>query len=139
MVHNGVQAFTPMITMFLLLPLLASCQDGTPANDTASGPAHETNAGADVWGAQGLNLCPEASWQALSPGSIQVEYSATAIKMHGPRFFLMDAISEASLPEADVRTYWFLPMARPRWCRTNWKTPTNWDEQSGDHGTIGPA
>lgn len=59
---------------------------------------------AEVWGTQGLNLCPAQSWDALDPESIQAEYGAAFIKMNGPRQFVMDAVS-AEVSDAERRTF----------------------------------
>jgi hypothetical protein len=65
---------------------------------------------ADVWGTQGLNLCPAASWEALDPDSIQAEYGALFVEMNGPRYSLMDTGS-IELP-GEYRTFGDLEMQR---------------------------
>jgi pimeloyl-ACP methyl ester carboxylesterase len=66
---------------------------------------------AEVWGTQGLNLCPAASWEALDPDSIKAEYGALFIEMNGPRASVMDAGS-FELPDAEHRWYGDLEMQR---------------------------
>jgi pimeloyl-ACP methyl ester carboxylesterase len=66
---------------------------------------------AEVWGTQGLNLCPAEKWQALDPESIQAEYGADFIEMNGPRYTMMDAGS-IDLPDGERRTYGDLEMQR---------------------------
>lgn len=43
---------------------------------------------AEVWGTQGLNDCPAASWNALDSKAIQSETGAFAVKLNGPRLWL---------------------------------------------------
>ena len=64
---------------------------------------------AEVWGTQGLNLCPKESWEALDASSIQSEYGAVFVKMNGPRAIVVDAAS-AELPNAERRMYGDLEM-----------------------------
>ena len=66
---------------------------------------------AEVWGTQGLNLCPAESWEALDPDSIQAEYDAMFIKMNGPRAGVMDKGS-IEVPDAEHRMYGDLEMQR---------------------------
>ena len=66
---------------------------------------------AEVWGTQGLNLCPAAEWEALDRESIQAEYAADFVHWHGPRYTTMDTGS-IELPDGEPRTYGDLPMQR---------------------------
>lgn len=66
---------------------------------------------AEVWGTQGLNRCPAASWEALDPDSIQAEYGAAFIVMNGPRAGVMDAGS-IEPPDEAHRWYGELEMQR---------------------------
>ena len=59
---------------------------------------------AEVWGTQGLNDCPAASWQAIDPESVQAEYGAAFVVMNGPRAGVMDAGS-IEFPEVAHRRY----------------------------------
>ena len=43
---------------------------------------------AEVWGTQGLNECPAASWDGLDYDAIQAETGALAVIMNGPRLIL---------------------------------------------------
>ncbi len=65
---------------------------------------------AEVWGTQGLNLCPAESWEALDPDAIKAEYEALEIKMNGPRFMLMDWAEVEHPPDAEPRMYGDLEM-----------------------------
>jgi hypothetical protein len=42
----------------------------------------------EIWGTQGLNECPAASWDALDSADIQAETGALAVIMNGPRLIL---------------------------------------------------
>jgi pimeloyl-ACP methyl ester carboxylesterase len=66
---------------------------------------------AEVWGTQGLNLCPSNSWEALDPTSIQSEYDAVFIQMNGPRYGMTDAANIES-PSTERRMYGDLEMQR---------------------------
>ena len=66
---------------------------------------------AEVWGTQGLNLCPAEEWEALDPDAIEAEYEADLVQMNGPRMGTMDAGSLVP-PEEARRTYGDLEMQR---------------------------
>jgi hypothetical protein len=66
---------------------------------------------AEVWGTQGLNLCPVEEWEALDPEAIQAEYEADFIQWNGPRAGVMD-MGTMELPDAERRTYGDLEMQR---------------------------
>jgi hypothetical protein len=66
---------------------------------------------AQVWGTQGLNECPAATWTALDTGAIQAELGATVVRKNGPRYWLLDAIS-AQLSNPPRRTFGGLEMQR---------------------------
>jgi hypothetical protein len=64
----------------------------------------------EVWGTQGLSLCPAEQWEALDPEAIGAEYAATNVRMNGPRAFVIDGSSGVQLPESEQRTYGNLEM-----------------------------
>jgi len=64
---------------------------------------------AEVWGTQGVNLCPAESWEALDATSIQSEYGALFVTMNGPRAIVVDTAT-AELPDAERRMYGDLEM-----------------------------
>ena len=45
-----------------------------------------------VFNTQGLNLCPEAQWTALTKESIAKEFDASFVLLNGPRYWMMDEI-----------------------------------------------
>jgi pimeloyl-ACP methyl ester carboxylesterase len=64
-----------------------------------------------VWGTQGLNRCPAASWEALDEDTIISETGAVEVKMNGPRYWLVSATT-GSLPDFDLTTFGDLEMHR---------------------------
>ena len=63
----------------------------------------------EVWGTQGLNLCPAESWEALEPDSIQAEHGADFIRWNGPRYMMVDS-GDIELPDGSPRMYGDLEM-----------------------------
>lgn len=45
---------------------------------------------AEVWGTQGLNDCPAATWEAIDQDVVRTETGATLVVMNGPRYWLPD-------------------------------------------------
>ncbi len=56
-----------------------------------------------VFNTQGLNLCPEAQWRALTKESIDKEYDASIAILNGPRYWMMDEIQAAGNTVNDVK------------------------------------
>ena len=48
-----------------------------------------------VFNTQGLNLCPENQWKALTKESIEQAYGASFVVLNGPRYWMMDEIKAA--------------------------------------------
>ena len=48
-----------------------------------------------VFNTQGLNLCPEERWQALSKEAIAKQFDASLVVLNGPRYWMMDEIQAA--------------------------------------------
>ena len=63
----------------------------------------------EVWGTQGLNLCPSESWEALDPDIVKAEYEADIIVWNGPRTGVVDAAT-IEIPDGDHRMYGDLEM-----------------------------
>jgi hypothetical protein len=66
---------------------------------------------AQVWGTQGLNDCPAASWGALDGEALRVELGATMVTKNGPRYWLIDD-ALAKLPDQERRTFGGLEMQK---------------------------
>lgn len=64
---------------------------------------------AQVWGTQGLNLCPEEQWAPLDAGTLRAETGATLVVLNGPRYWLIDTI-RAERPAGDPRRFGALEM-----------------------------
>lgn len=47
---------------------------------------------AEVWGTQMLNDCPAELWDALDPGALAAELGAVAVKLNGPRHWMIDGL-----------------------------------------------
>jgi hypothetical protein len=112
-----------LFALVLTLSLCTACGDGESSDQPESGRGTRYceilliymdggEVTAEVWGTQGLSLCPAQSWEALNPEGIQAEYGATAIKMNGPRYGLVDAAPRFELPSDEIRTYGDLEMKR---------------------------
>ncbi|MEM7091681.1 MAG: haloalkane dehalogenase [Actinomycetota bacterium] len=44
----------------------------------------------EVWGTPGVDPCDDAAWDAIDPDAVAGENGASAIKMNGPRYFVVD-------------------------------------------------
>ncbi len=58
----------------------------------------------EVWGTQGLNLCPAQQWDALDPASVQAEHGADFILWNGPRYGVMDE-GNLTPPDGEPRLF----------------------------------
>ena len=47
---------------------------------------------AEVFGTQFLNDCPQELWDALDPTALAEELGAVAVKLNGPRYWVLDGI-----------------------------------------------
>lgn len=56
-----------------------------------------------VFNTQGLNLCPEAQWKALTKESIAKSYDASFVLLNGPRYWMMDEIQASGNTVNDVK------------------------------------
>jgi haloalkane dehalogenase len=52
----------------------------------------EATTTAEVWGTQGLNDCPPATFAAIDPATAAAELGVTAALPNGPRFWVLDSI-----------------------------------------------
>lgn len=57
-----------------------------------------------VFNTQGLNLCPEAQWSALTKESIVKDYDASIAILNGPRYWMMDEIQAAGNTVNNVKS-----------------------------------
>ena len=49
---------------------------------------------AEVYGTQMLNDCPQDLWDALDPAGIAAELGALAVKLNGPRHWMLDGLGQ---------------------------------------------
>ena len=56
-----------------------------------------------VFNTQGLNLCPEDQWKALTKESIAKTYGASFVLLNGPRYWTMDEIQAAGTTVNNVK------------------------------------
>jgi hypothetical protein len=59
------------------------------------GSRHFLNLEVKVFNTQGLNLCPEDQWQALSKEAITKQFDVSIVILNGPRYWMMDEIQAA--------------------------------------------
>ncbi len=59
----------------------------------------------DVYNTLGLNHCPEKLWRTVSKKQIKKENDADFVALNGPRYFMMDAIKNASLVSKKVKFF----------------------------------
>ena len=60
--------------------------------------ADEERFTAHVYGTQLLNDCPEDLWNTLVPEAIAEELGALAVKLNGPRYWMLDGLGSKSEP-----------------------------------------
>ena len=70
---------------------------------------------ADVYNTFGLNRCPASKWQASDTAALKAEMGAVAVKLNGPRHWLIDAAqitfdTSTSPPQGSVRSFAGLKM-----------------------------
>ena len=95
-------------------PTDAQIDDASPTTPTRMGPRGlryceilltvETEDGpvTQVWGTQGVNLCPQEVWDAIDPQQVADEFDATGVVMNGPRVFVIDGSVETGTTSADT-------------------------------------
>ena len=61
---------------------------------------------ADVWNSYGLNKCPPGLWQAQDEKALAAELGALAVRLNGPRHWLVDSASIRLAPGlGQIRTF----------------------------------
>ena len=65
---------------------------------------------ADVWNTVGLNLCPQADFEALDPAAIAQDLGAITAILNGPRHWTLDFIVGNGNPSNEVMTFGNLEM-----------------------------
>ena len=64
----------------------------------------------EVYNTLGLNDCPNSQWQALKSNAVAKEFHARKAIMNGPRYFMMDTISERG--SGEVQSFGGLKMRK---------------------------
>jgi hypothetical protein len=68
---------------------------------------------AEVYGTQMLNDCPEELWRTLEADTIAAELGALAVKLNGPRHWMIDGLGQKVAPaEPVIRDFNGLTMRR---------------------------
>jgi hypothetical protein len=68
---------------------------------------------AEVYGTQMLNDCPDELWQTLDADAIATELGAVAVKLNGPRHWMIDGLGQKVAPaEPVIRDFNGLTMRR---------------------------
>jgi hypothetical protein len=68
---------------------------------------------AEVYGTQMLNDCPQELWESLDAGTIATELGAVAVKLNGPRHWMIDGLGQKVAPtEPVIRDFNGLTMRR---------------------------
>lgn len=67
------------------------------------GKRHWLNLEVKVFNTQGLNLCPEEQWKAITKESIANKYSASFVVLNGPRYWMMDEIQASGTTVNNVK------------------------------------
>ena len=68
---------------------------------------------AEVYGTQMLNDCPQELWETLDAGSIAEEMGAVAVKLNGPRYWMLDGLGQkVAVLEPVLRDFNGLTMRR---------------------------
>jgi hypothetical protein len=61
---------------------------------------------AEVYGTQMLNDCPQELWETLDPDAIATEMGAVAVKLNGPRHWMLDGLgTKVALVEPVLRDF----------------------------------
>ena len=75
--------------------------------------ARDNKLEAEVYGTQMINDCPDELWKTLDPAVIASEMSALAVKLNGPRYWVLDGLgTKVAFVEPVMRNFNGLMMRR---------------------------
>ncbi|MEI8391291.1 MAG: hypothetical protein WCG40_02210 [Actinomycetes bacterium] len=75
--------------------------------------ARDNKLEAEVYGTQMINDCPDELWQTLDPAVIASEMGALAVKLNGPRYWVLDGLgTKVAFVEPVIRDFNGLMMRR---------------------------
>jgi hypothetical protein len=73
----------------------------------------DTGIEAEVFGTQMLNDCPQELWETLDAAAIAAEMGALAVKLNGPRYWMIDGLGQKVAPvEPVIREFNGIAMRR---------------------------
>ena len=75
-------------------PRLISDMRGVRYGEVLAVFAKENGFEAEVYGTQMLNDCPQDLWETLDPTVIAAEMGAVAVKLNGPRYWMLDGLGQ---------------------------------------------
>ncbi len=73
-------------------PRLISDMRGVRYGEVLAAYVKDTGFEAEVYGTQMLNDCPQELWETLDPATIAAELGAAAVKLNGPRYWMLDGL-----------------------------------------------
>ncbi len=71
---------------------LISDMRGVRYGEVLAAYVKDTGFEAEVFGTQMLNDCPQELWETLDPVAIAAEMGAVAVKLNGPRYWMLDGL-----------------------------------------------
>ncbi|MTB11556.1 MAG: hypothetical protein F2928_05350, partial [Actinobacteria bacterium] len=75
--------------------------------------ARDNKLEAEVYGTQMINDCPDELWKTLDAAAIASEMSALAVKLNGPRYWVLDGLgTKVAFVEPVMRDFNGLMMRR---------------------------
>lgn len=57
----------------------------------------------DVYSTEGLNDCPDASWNQLDPAALKTQFAADMVILNGPRYWMLDSLAGSALQDTTVK------------------------------------
>jgi len=75
-------------------PRLISDMRGVRYGEVLAVYLREGGLEAEVFGTQMLNDCPQALWETLDAAAIAEEMGAVAVKLNGPRYWMLDGLGQ---------------------------------------------
>lgn len=94
-------------------PRLISDMRGVRYGEVLAVYLRESGLEAEVYGTQMLNDCPQELWETLDAGVIAQEMEALAVKLNGPRHWMLDGLgAKVAVVEPVLRDFNGLTMRR---------------------------
>ncbi len=94
-------------------PRLISDMRGVRYGEVIAVFARDSRLEAEVYGTQMLNDCPQDLWDTLDADAIAAEMGAVAVKLNGPRHWMIDGLgTKVAVVEPVLRDFNGLTMRR---------------------------